>query len=981
MGPGMRVAGQEPLPPLVGRRAELDAVRSVIGQAAQGRTRAVLIAGAAGIGKTRLMAEALAVAEGLGFRVLYGACDDVEQDRPLRALVDALGSGSNPPTARRPELVELLRVGADAAGRPAAVLGVVDGSWVIVESLVDVLEDLASTDPVALAIEDLQWADPLTLRVVHAVVRRMQRIPLVLLATIRPGSHGAHVDRTIADVISHGAMHLVLDSLDNGAAAELAGAVTGLPPGPGLLEQVGRAGGNPLFVIELVRALADDGALEVRDGRVEARWESPPPTLRLTLLRRLSHLPEDGMNLLRIASVLGSTFSVAELALLSGRTSAQLLPGLTAAMTAGLLNASRDRLAFHHELVRDALYHDLPPAIRKGLHREAGIVLRDAGAGVERVAAHIVLGAETGDADAVAWLRRAADTAASRAPATAVHLLSQALDISAADDVNRQALAAEMVAPLMAVGRHRDAEALARHVLAEGPDVGVEVVMRTGLASVLSAGARYPEAIGELARAATVASDHDRLSLDAARSLLLLLAGQVDGARDLAERALVAGEQAHNDYACCVALQTLALVALAEGVVADAVAKAQRAVGVAARSDAAWASYVVPHLWLGTALCDADRFAEAAVQLDAGRRRAEQTGNVSRVPLYHWAIAELRLSGGHWDDALAEAQAGLGFLGDTELQVGDVFAHAICAHVALHRGELGAAHAAVDEARRRLVAGPVEIGFEWMSWIGALLLEAQGKKAAALAALDETWDLIAPLRYVQATARAMGPDLVRMAKAAGDHQRAASVTEELERSGPRAGTATAKGLALRCRGLLDEDVGALLAAVAAHREGPRPYQLAAACEDAGVALGRVARASEAVSLLSEATAIYDRLHASWDVARVQSALRSLGVRRTRPPRRPTFGWESLTPTEARVVELVAEGMTNPEIAERLFVSRRTVATHVEHVFQKLGHANRVELAADAARRVASEERTPSAASAPGAAPASPRSQAPARRGG
>ena len=74
-------------------------------------------------------------------------------------------------------------------------------------------------------------------------------------------------------------------------------------------------------------------------------------------------------------------------------------------------------------------------------------------------------------------------------------------------------------------------------------------------------------------------------------------------------------------------------------------------------------------------------------------------------------------------------------------------------------------------------------------------------------------------------------------------------------------------------------------------------------------------------------------------------------------------------------------MTNPEIAERLFVSRRTVATHMEHVFQKLGHANRVELAADAARRVASEERTPSAASAPGAAPASPRSQAPARRGG
>ena len=236
-------------------------MRSVIGQAAQGRTRAVLIEGEAGIGKTRLMTEALAVAEGLGFRVLYGACDDVEQDRPLRALVEALGAGSNPPTARRPELAELFgSARMQQGGRPRSS-GAVDGSWVIVESVVDVLEDLASTDPVALAIEDLQWADPLTLRVVHAVVRRMQRIPLVLLATVRPGSHGAHVDRTIADVVSHGALHVVLDSLDAGAAAELAGAVTGLPPGPGLLEQVGRAGGNPLFVIELVRALADDGAL------------------------------------------------------------------------------------------------------------------------------------------------------------------------------------------------------------------------------------------------------------------------------------------------------------------------------------------------------------------------------------------------------------------------------------------------------------------------------------------------------------------------------------------------------------------------------------------------------------------------------------------------------------------------------------------------------------------------------------------------
>ena len=178
-----------------------------------------------------------------------------------------------------------------------------------------------------------------------------------------------------------------------------------------------------------------------------------------------------------------------------------------------------------------------------------------------------------------------------------------------------------------------------------------------------------------------------------------------------------------------------------------------------------------------------------------------------------------------------------------------------------------------------------------------------------------------------------------------------SVTDELERSARRSPTPTARGLALRCRGLLNDDPDVLLEAVAAHRTGPRPYQLAAACEDAGIALGHTARADEAVALLNEAVAGYERLEAVRDVARVQSAQRTLGIPRSRrSPRRPSFGWDSLTPTELQVVSLVAEGLTNRQIAERLFVSRRTVATHLEHVFQKLGHANRVELAADVARR-------------------------------
>ena len=237
----------------------------------------------------------------------------------------------------------------------------------------------------------------------------------------------------------------------------------------------------------------------------------------------------------------------------------------------------------------------------------------------------------------------------------------------------------------------------------------------------------------------------------------MVLDGQLERARDQAETAIETGERLGNDHALCLGLQTLAIVALAEGFVDRAVSVAQRAVTVAERSDAAWANHFTAQLWLGTALADGDRLDEAEVVLQAGRSRAEQAGDVARLPLYHWAIAETRLAGGHWDDALAEAQAGLGLIEEPSSHIGDVFAHALCAHVAFHRGDLILAQSAVDEAHRSLVAGPLEIGFDWMSWIGALLLETQGQPAAALAMLTETWDLIAPLRYLQATSRAMGP--------------------------------------------------------------------------------------------------------------------------------------------------------------------------------------------------------------------------------
>jgi DNA-binding CsgD family transcriptional regulator len=147
--------------------------------------------------------------------------------------------------------------------------------------------------------------------------------------------------------------------------------------------------------------------------------------------------------------------------------------------------------------------------------------------------------------------------------------------------------------------------------------------------------------------------------------------------------------------------------------------------------------------------------------------------------------------------------------------------------------------------------------------------------------------------------------------------------------------------------------------VAAYRQTPRPIERARACEDAASALSRVGRREEAAALLGEAVGVYQHVGAFMDVTRADAALRGMGIRRARrgARRRPSRGWESLTPTEIEVVLLVTEGLTNVEVGRRLFISRRTVETHLSHVFGKLGVSSRVQLAAQASR--ARPERPPS----------------------
>src|SRR5262249_22182592 len=182
---------------------------------------------------------------------------------------------------------------------------------------------------------------------------------------------------------------------------ELVADAVGAEPGPALLAEAAGAGGNPLFVTELVGALMQEGTVRVAGGRAEVAHAALPPTLRLTIMRRLSFLPDQTLQALRAASVLGSSFSLTDLATITGESALELVGALDGAVRAGVVEDDGSRLRFRHDLIREAIYEDVPGGVRLGLHREAGQRLAAAGGSALQVAEHLARAAAPGDAEAI----------------------------------------------------------------------------------------------------------------------------------------------------------------------------------------------------------------------------------------------------------------------------------------------------------------------------------------------------------------------------------------------------------------------------------------------------------------------------------------------------------------------------------------------------------------------------------------------------
>jgi DNA-binding CsgD family transcriptional regulator/tetratricopeptide (TPR) repeat protein len=948
--------GTHPEGGLAGRSAEVDQLRSAVRQVAGGTGRTLVVVGEAGIGKTRVVDAGLADADDLGVRVFEGAADELEQRRPFGVIADCLATGRSATERERAAVTGLLGEdsGADVFGGWLA--DAPQAEFQIVEGFVALVEALSVQNPVVLVVEDLQWADPSALLVLYRLARRVGQLPLLLVCTVRPVPRSAELEGCLRGLRAAGASELGLGPLDAMAVAKVIEQLVGGPPGPRLLRQVARAGGNPLFVTELVDALQRDGAIRLRpDGAAELTTVGMPPSLPLLILHRLSFLAPATLELLRVASILGSSFALTDLSLVVGRPTAGLLAALEQALAAGILEQRGELLGFRHDLIREALYQDLPAPVRRGLHLDAGRALAGAGAPAERVAEQLVRGASAGDTQAVAWLQRAARQAAPRAPTVAVDLLGRALELAGPADPARDGLLAEQAVSLMWAGRLADAEATCREVLARTHDRDTAAMLRLCLMQTLLGRGRMEQALQEVetAVASQQLSDPERVRLQAFQASALASLGQLDAAADTATRTRPAAAEVGDDLAGCICVATLALVANLGGDFLRALGLAVEAVRSADQSASLLAHRFPVSLFLGGCLHDTDRLAEGQVALQRGRRISEELGIKRELPLYYWGLAQGCLWLGEWDDALAECQACLELAGEYGMRLhGTVFSHSIHAVIAVHRGDLPDAEGAVAAAERELAATGPQLGWDWLLWANALLLEARGQPEGSLATLCRAWDTCTGQGLVS-TLPLFAADLVRHAVGANDRHRAEQATNAIEElAGRNPGVTTLTGAALRCRGLVEDDAEVLVRAATAYRAGPRPLERALACEDAAWALGRVGRVGEARPLLEEATAVYEGLSASWDLARAAARLRSLGVRpgRRGPRKRPKSGWDSLTATELTVVRLITEGLSNPEIAERMFISRGTVHTHVSHILAKLGLGSRVALAAEASRR-------------------------------
>jgi DNA-binding CsgD family transcriptional regulator len=348
------------------------------------------------------------------------------------------------------------------------------------------------------------------------------------------------------------------------------------------------------------------------------------------------------------------------------------------------------------------------------------------------------------------------------------------------------------------------------------------------------------------------------------------------------------------------------------------------------------------------ALANLGRAAEVSRVVGETMALAEQASTPAQLARLRLHVSDHWFGVGRWDDALAEIDAAVDALRPDPAR--SMFAYAMRALIAAHRDDRAAYQEHVLRADDLEIAGKIAGQYLELLYLArAVAAERDGRPEQALAVLLSVIDprkVPAGPPELPAVSDMMLPDLVRLLLGAGDHAAARLATELAESDAKHNPLPPKRAAAVHCRGLLDADPAVLLVAAGEYDELTSPLLRGLALENAAVLLAGTGDAHAARATHGQAIEIYEGLDAIWDIRRADSRLRPLGVRRGHrgPRQRPATGWEALTPAELNVAVLVAEGRSNPDIAADLFLSRRTVQSHVSHVLAKLGAHSRVDIA-------------------------------------
>lgn len=907
--------------------------------AGNSRGGVLLIEGQSGLGKSRLIGDAVGAAAALGFSIAGGTADETSRLAPLTPLLDALG-----------ESVHTLRV---ARGVAAAI----DARLRLVEQLQVRLEERAARGPLLIALDDLQWADPTTLLALRTLIPELASYPLVWLLARTTGGADGDAGHLYDALAREGAVRAALDPLDGRAVAEIVRDVLDAEPAPELLSFVAGAGGNPFLVVQLLGGLRDENAVEVAGGRARLTSRRLPRRVQEVMRGHLDGLSARTRHLLQVAAVLGRGFHVDDLAEMLGESPSRLLPALEKAEAAGYLTPTGDTFAFRHDLLWRAVTETVTVPARRAMHRQAAEMLLARGGSAIPAAAHLMHYARPGDARAPAALDSAVQELLSTSPQTAADLAVRALELGGTGGPGRFRRTVTAVYAMTSAGRPTEAAELARSALDQEVVPGQAAHLRYELAYVLMLAGRPVEAAAEAEKALADEELPNELRGLAAQVFFRALFAAHDYTRGRARaEEVAAGVRGHDMSAMVGARMLLMSTALAEGRASAAIEHIRAAVRAACEGPIR-AQHAHPRLHLAMLLTSLRRFDEAEAVLRTAAEEITELGHTAHAASPALFRSWLRRAEGRIDDAVAEAEAGLALADDLGMRAFVLFAIAVLIVVSVRRGDLDAAARHVERYSHEHQDGHgVVYGRIWGDWAVALATEALEGPAAALARYAASYGSPLEQRALLMIEPTAAVWVVRTALAAGDRDRATAVTAEAERLArdnpefPTIGAAAA-----HARGVLDGDRTALAHAVAAHAG---PWCRASAAEDLGELLagsGAGADHETAVDRLDEALTGYRRTGAHRDAARVRSRLRELGVRRRhwgQAEERPVSGWAGLTDTERDVATLVAQGLTNRQVAGRMFVSPHTVKFHLRQVFRKLEIVSRVELARLAAGHTA-----------------------------